>query len=389
MSKHAKDEQVPKRRLWPAVTTVVVVAVAAASAIALTGGSGPSVLTSDTAHNAAVKLAAVPTVTSKTFYGCEWSTGNRKVFDLSLTKLRCPSGSHRVSWRGWVRPGGHRTTTPASAPDTTPPSSVFTTPPTSTSTTTPPSSSPTTTSPSASPTTTSPSPDPTTSSPASTGTCTTSAAKGSCGPYTYPQIQGNPSEITVGQDVWNPISGWQQTLTATNPGNWQVTANMPDKNTAVISFPNTGANYNSPQLSSFPAIYSSFSETMGSSSATNAHAAYDLWFNDWKNEVMIQTDFAPSGARCSSYEASATFGGSNGVPIQKWSLCQFGSELIWQMPTNEASGSVDIKAMTTWLENNGYMPQNSTVTALSYGFEIASTGGQNQTFRVSNFSITT
>ena len=45
--------------------------------------------------------------------------------------------------------------------------------------------------------------------------------------------------------------------------------------------------------------------------------------------------------------------------------------------------------MTTWLENNCYMPQNSTVTALSYGFEIASTGGQNQTFRVSNFSITT
>ena len=125
------------------------------------------------------------------------------------------------------------------------------------------------------------------------------------------------------------------------------------------------------------------------SSATNAHAAYDLWFNNWKNEVMIQTDFAPSGARCSSYEASATFGGSNGVPVQKWSLCQFGSELIWQMPTNEASGSVDIKAMTTWLENNGYMPQNSTVTAMSYGFEISSTGGQNQTFRVSNFSITT
>ena len=48
-------------------TTAVVVAVAAASAIALTSGSGLSVLTSDTAHNAAVKLAAVPAVTSKTF----------------------------------------------------------------------------------------------------------------------------------------------------------------------------------------------------------------------------------------------------------------------------------------------------------------------------------
>ena len=75
--------------------------------------------------------------------------------------------------------------------------------------------------------------------------------------------------------------------------------------------------------------------------------------------------------------------------MQKWYLCQFGSELIWQLAVNEHSGSVDIKAMTTWLENNGYMPQNSTITALSYGFEICSTGGQNQDFRVSNFSITT
>ena len=75
--------------------------------------------------------------------------------------------------------------------------------------------------------------------------------------------------------MWNPISGWQQTLTATDPGSWQVTANMPDKNTAVI-FPEHRGGYNSPQLSSFPAIYSSFSETMGSSSATSAHAAYYL-----------------------------------------------------------------------------------------------------------------
>ena len=229
---------------------------------------------------------------------------------------------------------------------------------------------------------------PTTAAPTTT-TCTTSAAKGSCGPYTYPQIQGSPSEVTVGQDVWNPISGWQQTLAATDPGNWSVTANMPAGNTAVVSFPNTGANYNSPLISSFSVIYSSFSESMNATSTSDAHAAYDLWFNNWKNEVMIQTDFSPSGARCGSYEASATFGGSNGVPMQTWDLCQFGSELIWQLPTNEQSGSVDIKAMTTWLENKGYLPGSSTITALSYGFEISSTGGQNEIFRVSNFSITT
>ena len=220
--------------------------------------------------------------------------------------------------------------------------------------------------------------------------CTTSAAKGSCGPYDTSLIQGNPSQVTVGQDVWSPVPGWQQTLAASSPGSWQVTANMPAGNTAVVSFPNTGANYNSPALSSFPAIYSTFAETMPATSATDAHAGYDLWFNNWKNEVMIQTDFAPGGPRCDSYEAAATFGGSNGVPVQTWSLCQFGSELIWQLPTtNEQTGSVDIKAMTTWLETHNYMPQNSTITALSYGFEIASTGGQAQTFHVTNFTIST
>jgi hypothetical protein len=267
------------------------------------------------------------------------------------------------------------------APTTAAPTSAWPTPTTAAPTTAAPTTAAPTT---AAPTTAAP----TTAPPAAA--CTTSAAKGSCGPYaSYAQIQGSPSQVTVGQDVWNPISGWQQTLSATDPGNWSVTANMPSGNTAVVSFPNTGANYDNPALSSFSSIYSSFSETMNANSATNAHNGYDLWFNNWNNEVMIQTDFAPSGERCGSYEASATFGGSNGVPVQTWSLCQFGSELIWQLATNESSGSVDIKAMTTWLENKGYLPGNSTVTALSFGFEISSTGGQNVKFSVSNFSINT
>ena len=54
---------------------------------------------------------------------------------------------------------------------------------------------------------------------ASEPVCVTSAAKGSCGPYLYPAITGSDgSNTTVGQDVWNPISGWSQTLYATNPG---------------------------------------------------------------------------------------------------------------------------------------------------------------------------
>jgi hypothetical protein len=221
--------------------------------------------------------------------------------------------------------------------------------------------------------------------------CVTSAAKGSCGPYLYPAISGSDrSNTTVGQDVWNPISGWSQTLYATTPGNWYVTASMPAGNTAVVSFPNTGESYNSNLLTGFSSIYSSFSENMSPTVGTSAEAAYDIWLNNWNNEVMIQHDMVKRGGPCGPVLATATFGGPGGVPVQNWNLCQYGSELIWQLPGNgEQSGSVDILAMLNWLVNNGgYLPHASSLTAISYGFEICSTGGVDENFQVKGFSIT-
>jgi hypothetical protein len=69
------------------------------------------------------------------------------------------------------------------------------------------------------------------------------------------------------------------------------------------------------------------------------------------DEVMIQHDFARNGA-CTTL-ATAAFGGSDGVPVQKWHLCKYGSELIWKLTRNERSGSVDILSMLTWLVNHG------------------------------------
>jgi hypothetical protein len=227
--------------------------------------------------------------------------------------------------------------------------------------------------------------------------CVTSAAKGSCGPYLYPAITGsNGSNTTVGQDVWNPISGWSQTLYATDPGSWQVTANMPLGNTAVVSFPNTGESYDSNLLTSFSSLYSSFSETMNPTSGTSAEAGYDIWLNDWNNEVMIQHDMVNRGGPCGPVLATASFGGHGGVPTQSWNLCQYGSEIIWQLPApgngnvyGEHSGSVDVLAMLEWLVNNGgYLPKGSNLTAIGYGFEVCSTGGVDETFEVNSFTIT-
>jgi hypothetical protein len=237
-----------------------------------------------------------------------------------------------------------------------------------------------------------------TTPPPTSWACVTSAQQGACpssGAYTsYPQI-AMPDGIAgpyVDQNVWNPISGWQQTLSANSPGDWQVVANMPAGNTAVVAFPNTGFDPTG-TVDSYSQITSAFDETMNATSQTSAWAMYDLWFNNWGNEVMIQYDFANNGA-CTPV-ATATFGGSNGVPVQQWHLCQFGSTLDWKLGANdttgkqsEHSGSIDILAMIKWLETNGYLPAGSTWTALSDGWEICSTGGQNETFSLSNFSVT-
>lgn len=220
-------------------------------------------------------------------------------------------------------------------------------------------------------------------------TCITSADKGNCGPYVYSNITGSDGQNTwVGQDVWNPISGYSQTLHSTSPDDWYATADAPAGNTAVLSFPNVSEQYYyTNKLTDWSSIYSSFSEDMHPVSGTSAEAAYDIWLNNWGNEVMIQHDMVNRGT-CPVL-ATASFGGSGGVPVRNWNLCKYNTELIWQLAgAGEQSGTVNVMAMLTWLEAHGYLPQNSSLTAISYGFEICSTGGKPETFTVSGFSIT-
>jgi hypothetical protein len=137
---------------------------------------------------------------------------------------------------------------------------------------------------------------------AGTAACVTAALRANCGPFNYPQIEGTSSGPTVSNDVWNPVSGGQQTLYANSPGDWYTVATGPAGNTAVVSYPSSGSDYNERSLSSFPALYSSFSENMNAQS---------------------------------------------------------------------------------------YLPQGSDLTAIGYGFEICSTGGEAEKFTVNSFSITT
>ena len=241
------------------------------------------------------------------------------------------------------------------------------------------------------PSTTTTVPSTTTTAPQATGwACVTSAQTGHCPFGSDPQITAASSDPWVDSNVWSAIAGWKQTLSANGPGDWKVVANVPAGNTSVVAYPNTGAYY-SGTVDSYSHMTSSFTEDMKKTSQTSGWGMYDLWYNNWANEVMIQYDFANNG-NCDSV-ATATFGGSNGVPVQTWHLCDFGATVAWKLGSSEAdkqseqSGSIDILAMSKWLETHGYLPAQSTWTAVSDGWEICSTGGQNETFQVSNYSV--
>jgi hypothetical protein len=284
------------------------------------------------------------------------------------------------------------TTTTTEAPTTTTPT---TQPPATTTTTTEP---PTTT------TTTQP-PGSTTQPGAPACVMTAPTPNGSCQfPDPQPEFTGtNPNSTPeVDTDMWNPISGASETLIANSPSNFGVVANMPKGNTGVVAYTNSWARDYSGTVDSFPQITESFAESMPHNAQTSGWAMNDLWFNNWADEVMIQYDFS-NNTDCDASTVVATnvmFGGSNGVPVQQWHLCDFtssgdsGQTLAWKLGAtegagkqSESSGSIDIKAMIGWLETNGYLPAASTWTALSDGWEICSTGGQNETFSESNFSV--
>jgi hypothetical protein len=242
---------------------------------------------------------------------------------------------------------------------------------------------------------------------AKTAACVRTSTDGSCGPYDYPQNTDSDGYNTyVGNDMWNAIPGATQKLTATNPGNWNVVANLPAGNTAVVSYPSTSQQYPVPNgtdptpVADFTSMHSTFTENMNATKGTSAEAGYDIWFDDSgaSDELMVQNDMSNRGS-CTDLGIIATvaFGGSGGVPVQKWNFCKYGDELIWQLappPGDHSavwgvhSGTVDLLAMMKWVISHRYLAAGSKLDSVGYGWEICSTGGQNETFQITRFATT-
>ncbi len=224
-------------------------------------------------------------------------------------------------------------------------------------------------------------------------TFTTTLPQGTSQLYTVSSIVGTTTGVNVNNNVWNPVTGWQSTLSVVDPTDWWVVANFPAGNTAVSSYPSLDCVFSDLPLSGFSSIVSSFSEQMNPNPGTQSWGAYDIWCNNWANEIMIHHDLA----RFNPYDNTPvargiSFGGSHGVPVLSFDLHLYGAaEYVWQPASgtwNEQSGSFDILQMLTWMVTNGFLPAVNTLTAIGYGWEICSTGGVNEFYKVSSFTMT-
>jgi len=207
-------------------------------------------------------------------------------------------------------------------------------------------------------------------------------------PSAVPYIVGAASNPWAGPNIWGGGASYQQTMCINAPNSWYITANGNTNWGPVQTYPNTGFDMGGTIVGS-TSITSSWNVTIPTDTTKVAGwSGYDLWFNNWADEVMILTDITvpTNGTYDCTGVATITV---SGIP---WHMCDFGSERVWKPGTddqhlvNRISGSVDVRAILTWMEQNGKLPDVSTWTASSFGFEVCDTHGTAQRFTVNDFS---
>jgi hypothetical protein len=121
---------------------------------------------------------------------------------------------------------------------------------------------------------------------------------------------------------------------------------------------------------------------------TIAQAAYDIWLDatTGPDEVMIWVDNVNRGTGGARVLTHYTFG------HVRWDLMQYGGsggELIWSRHHNSRSSTVPILAMLKWLVRHHYESRTTRIGQIDFGWEICSTGGVRETFKVTGFRLKT
>ena len=218
--------------------------------------------------------------------------------------------------------------------------------------------------------------------------------------------QSAPNLLGVNQDPWTGSQG-PQVLTARSFQDWSVTATDTDPSNApgmVLTYPDASYNYyqlgtaasgfTAPpaqyDLTNITSLTSDFTESMPQIANLDAEAAYDLWLNNWQTEVMVWVDTSPGKDRDLADDGMTkagtfTYGG------QDFALWHAGSGItgfyVFLLDHNETSGTVNLKAMLETMVSLGYIPANSPLTQIPFGWEVSDTGGKPVTFALTRFNV--
>lgn len=212
-------------------------------------------------------------------------------------------------------------------------------------------------------------------------------AQGKCFYPAVPYITGAAGDPYLNQNIWAAAGDptYKQSLYGQSPRDWYVNVNAKTGFGGVQAFPNLGWDMTG-TVDAMPQTVTSWSVDLPHDEKTMAWAAYDLWFNDWADEVMIQVDVSANDHYDCETVAAAEFGG------RPWHMCSFGAQRVWKPGVdddsirNEPVGSIEIKQLLVWMEDHGHLPRSSTWTAGSFGFEPCDTGGMDAQMRVKGFS---
>jgi hypothetical protein len=203
---------------------------------------------------------------------------------------------------------------------------------------------------------------------------------------------------TVYNDVWGSGAGGQN-IWANSYSNWGVWANHPNTG-GIKSYPNS-TKYVGIALSSLNSCTSSVNFTVPSSGAWEA--TYDIWDSGNQNETMLWLNYtgSPNGSgnvKPISYNYNAS---GAAVPVytnvsvggHTWNIFRGnnGSNNVYSFlrTSNTSSATVDIKAIQTWIKNQGWFG-NITMGNVQFGFEITSsygTNGNGLNFTCNSYSV--
>jgi hypothetical protein len=263
---------------------------------------------------------------------------------------------------------------------------------------------------------------PATTAPSGTGaSCVTSGRTGNCGPYRYAgDTNSNGHNTHVANNCWADPS-CAQTLAVTNPGDWQVTSTEPAGNGSVRTAPEIGQQFNNwcanggntwsnfepngcagsasdTPISALSQLTSSYAESTPHNSQTIAEWAWDNWLSNdagYDREVMVWVD---TNGRCNRGSVGIQVHAPVTIADQQWTPHEYphNGEFIWSLDgpggastcAQQASGTVDLLALLKWMQANGFAAPGAAISLIDGVWEICSTGGVPETFRLSSYSIT-